>query len=369
MKKSGFFKVFAVAGAFTMLLSNSVYAYGTITSGTFDSPPADEELAQFHAVYKVGDKYVVDESPKIAGVNPVVCSRGSKSLFHTKAPDGTPENYLTFVDPTDKYISFTSDNENIASADKAAFYCKAVGRTIIHINTGVYSPNEYKYNYDYDIIVYDIETSDENIREQVVSAIDKAMSVLANGGAMPSSIDEKTAEMLYDIMVTGKKLTTNLGVNIVTENNISEENKGKINEKINGNDKIVSYYDINIETSEENVEGSGHVKELGGDIEVLVDLPEVEAPKDGIKRSYFAVLLHDGKAEKIEVEKVGNKGKIKSSKFSLYAIGYSDTIGSPDTGVNTNEDQGVVADYTIAVFGGIILAELVAIRFIRKGKR
>ena len=369
MKKLGFFKIFTIAGAFTMLFSSSVCAYGTITSGTFDTPPADEDLAQFHAVYKVDDKYVVDESPKIAGVNPVVCSRGSKSLFHVKAPDGTPENYLTFVSPTDKYISFTSDDENIANADKTAFYCNAVGRTTIHINTGVYSPNEYKYNYDYDIIVYDIETSDENIREQVVSTIDKAMSVLANGGAMPSSIDEKTAEMLYDIMITGKKMTTNLGVNIITENNISEENKEKINNKINDNDKIISYYDIKIETSEENVDGFGHVKELGDDIEILVDLPEVEAPKEGLTRKYFAVRLHDGVAEKIDIEKVGNKGKIRSDRFSVYAIGYSDSIGSPDTGANTNEDHGVIAEYSIAVFGGIVLVGSSILWFIKKDRR
>lgn len=369
MKKTGFFKVFAVAGVFATVFSSPACAWGTITSGTFDTPPADEDLAEFHAVYKVGDKYVVEESPKIAGVHPVVCSRGSKSLFHVKAPDGTPENYLTFLSPTDKYISFDSDDEEIASADKTAFYCNGVGRTIIHIDTGVYSPDIYKFNMDYDVIVYDIETSDEGIRAQVASAIDRAMSVLANGGEMPSSIDEKTAEMLYDIMITGKKLTTNLGVNIVTENNISEENKGKINEKINSNDKIISYYDINIETLEENVDGSGRVKELGDDIEILVDLPEVEAPKEGLKRSYFAVLVHDGRAEKIEVEKVGNKGKIKSKKFSLYAVGYSDNIGSPDTGVNTNEDHGAIADYGIAVFGGIILAELAIIRFVKKGKR
>ncbi len=341
MKMTKFLKIAVLLVIFSMAFSSSVYAYGTIDSGTFDVPPADDELAEGYAVYQVGYKYVVDESPKIAGVYPVVCSRGSKSVFHKKSNDGIPENYLTFASPTDKYISFTSDDENIASADKTAFYCNNVGRTIIHVDTGVYSPEQYKYNQNYEIIVYDVNVNGNGLKRQIAKTIDRAMSVLANGGEMPKFIDEKTAYILYDVMVTGKNINANLGVDLITADNVSNEHKSKIEKKLEKNDNLISYYDINIETSEENVEGVGYISELDDSIEVSVDLPSLPDIKEGYTRSFYAMRVHDDEVEKIDVSVVDGRAVFETDRFSTYALVYSDVvnIGVPDTGIFTKHNK------------------------------
>lgn len=358
MKNMKSLKLIISTALLSVIFTNSVSAFGTITSGTFDTPPGDDELAENYAVYEVDDKYIVDESPKVAGVNPVVCSRGSKSLFHKVSKDGIPENYLTFLSPTDKYISFTSDDENIATADKTAFYCNNVGRTVIHINTGVHSPARYKYNYDYDIIVYDVKVNGNGLRRQITSTIDRAMSVLANGGEMPKFIDEKTAYMLFDIMTTGKSINANLDVDLITEDNISEEKKSKIAKKIEKDGTIISYYDINIETTEENVDGTGRINELDDEVEVSIDLPLVPEVADGYEREYYVVRVHDDEVEKISASVDNGKVLFNTDRFSIYALAYSDVpsdVGAPNTGESLKEEQSIFPSYTIFAVGGIAI--------------
>ena len=357
---------------FPVLFSNPAHAYGTITSGTFDEPPDDEELADWYAVYEENDKYVVDKFAGAGMVMPAACARGSKILHNQINSNGIHEDYLAFDPSTAHHFTFVSTDESVATADTTAFYCNGVGRTTIHINNNVYSPERYKHDIPFEIVVYDIETNDESIREQLTATINRAMVVLANGGEMPETIDDATAAMLYDILVTGKNLGAVLGVDLVTEEDVPDEDLGKINEQIADGETIASYYDISIETSEENVDDAGHVYELEDDIEVAVELPELPELADGYTRTFFAVRLHNGVAERIDDIAINNdKATIPTDRFSIYALGYSDNldIKAPNTGLQTTNNGAASIDYVVILITAIATTSLVALMATKKTRR
>ena len=114
-------------------------------------------------------------------------------------------------------------------------------------------------------------------------------------------------------------------------NTVSSNDKQLIDNK-KGSAKVGMYLDLSL-YKKVGTDDPTKVTDLNEQIEVTVDLP-ASLIKDN--RTYGAVRVHNGEAEKLPSSYNAGKLKIKTNGFSTYAIVYEDVPESTNTGSATD---------------------------------
>lgn len=143
------------------------------------------------------------------------------------------------------------------------------------------------------------------------------------------SENEDLANAVFD----GNELTAlsegaPIGVTLSAESKqtVSQDEKAEIDKKITADSNVGMYLDINIYKGFQGAEAD-QVAELNKAIDISVDLPEnLVNTKDGVKREYSVVRMHNGVAETIPCayNETTKTLEFSSDKFSTYTIVYTD---------------------------------------------
>lgn len=124
---------------------------------------------------------------------------------------------------------------------------------------------------------------------------------------------------------------------------VSGDEKTAIDEKLTADSNVGMYLDINIYKGFAGLEAD-QVAELNKAIDISVDMPQnLVNTKEGVKREYSVVRVHNGVAETIPCtyDETTNKIGFSSDKFSTYTIVYTDkeVAVSGGSGVGEAEQQ------------------------------
>ena len=317
------FVVLAFVGLVGFIPKSNVYAYGTLTSGTFDTPPDESELAEGYVVYKDGEKYTVDEKGGFSGLGGVVCGKGSV------LPNNTYTSYLILNEAGKKHTSFTSEDPNVATIDENNIYCNNIGYIKVTLDNNIVVPASDHFALDYIIRVYDVQIENEQYRQQIIKTIDQAMLAWASGRVdIPMGMNEDTVDKLSYAFLTGQPVPAALGVELSSETNLPESDVNLIKASISDADKVAGYYDISL-----SIADGGTIEELVDDIRVAIKLPNNLPDADaGFKRTFYIVRIHNGAATKLSAFVDGDNIEFDSDSFSSYALVYNDTFSDPNTG-------------------------------------
>lgn len=103
-------------------------------------------------------------------------------------------------------------------------------------------------------------------------------------------------------------------------------------EKLIGDGKILTYFNISVLLTIEDVEKN--LENLTEKIELSIKLPDDFINYDDkITREYYVIREHDGVVEKLSTTLSGDTLSFSTDKFSTYALAYEDTV-NPDTSDN-----------------------------------
>lgn len=144
---------------------------------------------------------------------------------------------------------------------------------------------------------------------------------------------DKTKDVLLDTIAKDDKYKDmSVSVEIVVEDieatdTVEKEFNKALEENKNEDAKIVSYFDITIAVKNNVTDKlEGTLSELTEEIEFKVELPILDAVKEGFVRNYYVIKKHDDKVEIIDA-KVSKDGKyitFATDEFSTYALAYED---------------------------------------------
>lgn len=91
------------------------------------------------------------------------------------------------------------------------------------------------------------------------------------------------------------------------------------------------------------------VKELIKPITIDLDLSDKEQQVGaGYVRSFYVIHIHDGKIERLDAERIGNKLRFKTDKFSTYAVAYIDVKASTSSPSYPDTPSYPVTDVTLS---------------------
>lgn len=186
----------------------------------------------------------------------------------------------------------------------------------------------------------------ETVQQETQSVVEQIVA----GTVADSVVDEKTAEKVTEAMNNGKSVTSEIVVKEVEPNEIAQDEKNAIEEKVTaelGADAKVQYFDVSI-VLKAGDEELGTLNELQEEITITVAIPdELKAES----RVYKVIRNHNGEITVLDTI-VNEDGTIsfKTDRFSTYAIAYADkeetntnpNLGTPstdnnkDTNTNTN---------------------------------
>lgn len=143
------------------------------------------------------------------------------------------------------------------------------------------------------------------------------------------SENEDLANAVFD----GNELTAlsggaPIGVTLSAESKetVSQDEKAEIDKKLTADSNVGMYLDINIYKGFAGLEAD-QVAELNKAIDISVDMPEnLVNTKEGVKREYSVVRVHNGVAETIPCayNETTKTLEFSSDKFSTYTIVYTD---------------------------------------------
>ena len=186
----------------------------------------------------------------------------------------------------------------------------------------------------------------EVLPEESNSANDKAgasaLSTIITDGMNGKLSDEVLDELdptlqaaLENAIDNNKEITVDLSTDSIKEGEIDKKDLEKINTKIGKDDKLLGYFDIDLNVLVDGQE-VGKLTRLEKPITIKVDAKDLvkDLPKtsDGYTRTYVAIRLHNGEVDVIPA-KLNADGTIEfeTDRFSTYTITYVD-IKNPKTG-------------------------------------
>lgn len=156
--------------------------------------------------------------------------------------------------------------------------------------------------------------------------------------------DKKEAKVIGSddyVLVKEDELVKKTEVNTVEEESLLDEEKELFNKVINEKKyNVAGYYGIDLYKATEDGLKIEQLSEVDGSVSIKLQLPSTLAKvKNGFKRTYYVIRIHDGVTTIIDAVDNGD-GTIsfKSDKFSTYSVVYNDTeikkVTNPDTADN-----------------------------------
>ena len=168
----------------------------------------------------------------------------------------------------------------------------------------------------------------------VANEVKKLVESVLEGNTV-EGISEELATEIKEAVNSGKNVTLEVSMPVVTKDAVSEDAE-KVQEKISNNENVAAYFDINLFIKVEN-ESKGKVTKLNDKVKITVEIPkDIPEVKEGYTRTYKVVRVHDGVAEILPTTVSGTSASFETDSFSTYALIYEDTLVSsyPQTGDN-----------------------------------
>lgn len=215
------------------------------------------------------------------------------------------------------------------------------------------------------VVVYDVQAGDndeggvasDTVKEIVDEGLPENMEDASDKQKEAFGADYKeTGENLKDAINDGAKITTivNIEDSVAPDDVVKTSIENAL--KANGiNAKNIEYFDVSVEMKNGDAV-IGNLHKLSDRIEVV--LADVETPEAGYVRQYYVVKYHNGiptvlkEGDGFVIE--NDKIKILSDEFSIFAVGYNDTlvakkVSTPNTGANTSDGGSANSSALMAV--------------------
>ena len=325
-----------------------------ITGGKFSSSVATSYIADGYIAYKTSNGYEVakkatfeNSADKVAVAVNDVKDLGIK-LSETSA---------------EKYLKLVSSDTSIATVEKGKVKGVKAGKTTITATL------EEKNTKTIEVTVYKVDVAEETkesvaVNEQVQNMVEDIIS-----GKNVANLTEQQQQAIQQAVGSGKVIETEVETNSVKEENVKEDSK-KVESIISSNEKVATYYDINVilkdaKTNQEITK----LTNLSDKIKITLDVPEnLPAVQEGYTRIFSVVRVHDGKAEKLStVKNKDNTVTFETDRFSTYALTYKDVVSKTENNIqNPNTGDSIVL--FISIFAVASISIVIITRKLRKTK-
>ena len=344
-----------------------------VEGGTWSVDPS-AFVSEPYAVYGEAGAYVVE--PEITEENLVVSpAEESEGLFIHKGESGKIE--ATLPEGSTSGLSFVSDDESVVSVSEDG--------TVTGVEAG-YTWVTVSPTYDESIAkeitvtVYEVAPTTEgdegetgaaeNLKGLINEAIEGTMDrdneevyeklYTAFGGEEDDA--DATIENLQNAVYWGEVVNTTVNVD---QASLTDDKRAEMVALMDGvSMDNVKFYDVTIDI-ESYGDRIGGLHEMDKAIRIYV--AEVSDPEDGYSRQYYVVSRHGGEepvllTEGVDYEIKDGKFYLISNRFSVFALGFKDTlipavtvtttttVTAPETGAyTTSSSDGAEQDATSMV--------------------
>lgn len=240
-------------------------------------------------------------------------------------------------------------NEN-----SSAIICNAADDAVSTINGGVFNQknkNEPIWVYKGKTSVlggtYNIPKDSRGISDPEISKLLPSQTETTEKVEVFNVLNENGNETDNKVIAKESDLKEKIETNAIDKEAVSiEENEiieKAVKEKLKENYTIAGYYDINLFKTINNKIKVQKIDESSRLMQITVDIPQtIEKVKEGYKRAYYIVRVHNGEATMLDVTE-NDDGTIsfETDKFSTYSLAYVDTLinGQGDNENNTGDNS------------------------------
>lgn len=281
----------------------------SVTSGTYNYDVSDY-VSKGYSVFKTGEeKYVVAKAVDI--------SKLPEESIYISVGD------VYEVPELGDYSYYTSSDEDIASVFGNKITAAKAGRVYIYAYTGE------RTGAGFEIVVLDKKV--DGVTEAASQIFDEIDKVNNGEATTVKGVDKETIEKVTEALNNQKEVTIDVVADEIEEKDLIKEEKDALTKEITDNDNAIYFFNAELVfTDGENV--LGNITETLKEVEFTLPLPkDIPAIKDGYKREYFILRLHDGKVDKLDVKVDDETFTFKSNKFSTYVLGYTDKAEKNET--------------------------------------
>ena len=193
-------------------------------------------------------------------------------------------------------------------------------------------------------VISDNGTTEEDTQtaEEVSNVITKAIENIDDDKTI-EGITKEVVNKIKTAIEEGKTIKTEIVSNNITESNISDTVKEKVEQTKESTSKVLGYFDINLEIKTDN-DALGRITKLENAIRITIDtkelvksLPTIEAGKT---RKFSVIRIHEGETDILEATlNEDNTLSFNTDRFSDYIVVYNDistnsNTSNPQTGDN-----------------------------------
>ena len=373
-----------------------------LQGGTYTADPS-KFVSGNYATYSLNGKNVVDEKglkvygeapnqilePEITDSNFIVSPMDPEEITIRKGQ--TAKITATLPAGSTSGVTFEADTDGVIEIDATgAITTVGTGRTWVTV-TPTYDPTMAKGVY---VNVYDIEPVSKPEGEQYEGEVDAAENLADvideglvddNGDATDKAKTtfgeynaQDVAGKLQDVMHHGEVINTQI---YKDEAYLTDSQRAEMVALMDGVSlDNTTFYEIDVDV----YRGANYVGSLlEMDNPVRVFVAETTDPEAGYTRKYYMVSYHNGEPELLEegvdFEIVDDKIYLLSNKFSVFALGFQDTLApvvtnttysvkAPETGEAIEAEGGASASLSVAVMVAIAAVTLAGAAVIAKRK-
>lgn len=363
-----------------------------VKGGTYTDANVANYLASGLTAYNINGAYMVE--PEITAANFVVSPVDPEEITIRKGQ--TAKITATLPAGSTSGVTFEADADGVIEIDATgAITTVGTGYTWVTV-TPAYDPTMAKGVY---VNVYDIEPVSEPEGEQYegeVNAADNLADVIDeglvddNGDATDKAKTtfgeysaQYVADELQEAMRYGEVINTQI---YKDEAYLTDSQRAEMVALMDGVSlDNTTFYEIDVDI----YRGANYVGSLlEMDNPVRVFVAETTDPEAGYTRKYYMVSYHRGEPELLEegvdFEIVDGKVYLISNKFSVFALGFKDTLAetstapvvtsttysvkAPETGEATEAEGGASASLSVAAVVAVAAVTLAGVAVIAKRK-
>lgn len=233
-------------------------------------------------------------------------------------------------------------------------------KTKVEENLIVEGYTEYQIDDKY-VVGKTYKLDNENITNGLEDNIDIIVKTIVTNGIV-NWLDVNTINAIKDAVENNKKISTQVDMKEVTKEAISDDQEEIIISKLEDNQKIGTYFNIDVIVKADD-EKIGNITELPNKLKLTIKLSDELLDVDnGYDRKYSVIRLHNGVAQTLDTTN-NNEGTLsfESDQFSLYAVVYEDVLNESKKNnieVNPNTIDNLfnyITLGTISVIGLVML--------------
>lgn len=296
----------------------------TINGGTFETPKGLDKTTIFNGKYNdysIGELTIKDG---IFNADYLLETSHDSTGGTTTILDGKFNTKLGIVNPT--YINGNA-RPTMKLIVKGGTFNQEPQKDYIEKGYISEKTSENKYIVKVNKVSLDVVNTEGNTELEVTEGVQaKIDEILKN--------ETESNEKVKEALENGKKVKIAVVVKDVKEEDISKEEQKVISDFIK-EEKIAKYFDISLLIEIDN-EVLGKISEPSEKLSFTLTISD-DLLKEG--REFYIIRNHNGKVEKIETTRNGNKIEFKTDKFSTYALAYEDKEIKADDENKTEESK------------------------------